>query len=297
MKFLSYNYKGNVQVGVLKDNQKEVVPISNLISNSSINLCSMNNIIDFLDDEKIKEISKKLESVSGIALDEIKIVAPISRPKNDVICLGINYFEHGEESAKFHEDAFYKEKSVPIYFSKRVYKAVGHNEFIDGHFDIVDGSLDYEVELAVIIGKDAKNVKKEDVEKYIFGYTILNDTSARNLQIAHNQWYFGKSLDEFTSMGPYIVTKDEFDYPIGVDIRSYVNDELRQNSNTSMMITKIDEAIEELSKGMTLEKGTIIAMGTPAGVGMGFDPPKFLKKGDVVRCEIDGIGSLENEIK
>ena len=157
-------------------------------------------------------------------------------------------------------------------------------------------SLDYEAELAFIIGKDAKNVKEEDAFDYIFGYTIMNDVSARNLQTAHKQWYFGKSLDGFTPLGPVIVTKDEFDYPPKLDIKSYVNGELRQDSNTELLIFGIAHVVSELSKGMTLKAGTIISMGTPAGVGMGFVPPRFLKKGDVVTCEIEGIGKLTNTI-
>lgn len=291
MKFLSFSYNDETSVGVLKNNGTEVVPIKDLGFNSK----DMNDFLDTITDEKLVTLNSK-EDTKGIPLSDIKIHAPIIKPKHDVTCLGINYYAHAEESAKFHSDAFYKEKTTPIYFSKRVLEAVGDCDYIDGHWDIVT-ELDYEVELGVIIGKDAKNVTKENVEDYIFGYTILNDVSARNLQIAHNQWYFGKSVDGFTSIGPYIVTKDEFKAPLSLDIKCYVNNELRQNSNTSLMITSIADAICELSKGMTLDVGTIIAMGTPEGVGMGFDPPKFLKVGDEVCCEIEGIGSLTNKIK
>lgn len=175
-------------------------------------------------------------------------------------------------------------------------RAVGDGEYIDGHLDIVD-SLDYEVELAVVIGKDAKDVKPEEVFDYVFGYTILNDMSARNLQTAHKQWYFGKSLDDFTPIGPWIVTKDEFTNPPALPIRSYINEELRQDSSTGLLINGIEKVICQLTKGMTLQAGTIIAMGTPAGVGMGFTPPRFLSAGDVIKCEIEGIGSITNEVK
>ena len=157
-------------------------------------------------------------------------------------------------------------------------------------------SLDYEAELAVIIGRDCKNVRERDAAACIFGYTVMNDVSARNLQTEHNQWYFGKSLDGFTPMGPCIVTEDEVPYPPALSISSTVNGELRQNSNTELLIFDIDHVISELSQGMTLQAGTIIAMGTPAGVGMGFEPPKFLKTGDVVTCEIEGIGRITNPI-
>ena len=157
-------------------------------------------------------------------------------------------------------------------------------------------SLDFEAELGVVLGMDAKGVKAENAEKFIFGYTIINDFSARNLQTRHKQWYLGKSLDKLTSIGPCIVTKDEIGNVADLGIRSYVNGELRQNSNTGFMIQTIGGAVEELSEGMTLLAGTLIATGTPAGVGMGFNPPKFLKTGDKVICEIDKIGRLENTI-
>ena len=158
-------------------------------------------------------------------------------------------------------------------------------------------SLDYEAELAVIIGKDAKNVKAEDAEDYIFGYTILNDMSARNLQTRHTQWYFGKSLDGFTPMGPAIVTADEIVYPPKLKIQSLINGEVRQDSNTELLIFDIGYVIEELSRGMTLKAGSIISTGTPQGVGMGFVPPKFLHKGDVIECRIEKLGSLINQIE
>ena len=157
-------------------------------------------------------------------------------------------------------------------------------------------SLDYESELGVIIGKDAKCVKKEDALNYVFGYTIINDVSARNLQTRHKQWYLGKSLDGFTPMGPCIVTADEIGDIQSLDIKSFVNDEKRQSSNTRYMIQTVSGAIAELSAGMTLKAGTIIATGTPAGVGMGMKPPKFLNTGDKIVCEIEKIGRLENII-
>lgn len=158
--------------------------------------------------------------------------------------------------------------------------------------------LDYEAELAVIIGRAAKNVKAKDAMDYIFGYTVLNDVSARVLQAAHKQWYFGKSLDGFTPIGPCIVTADEFEaYPPQLGIRSFVNGEKRQDSNTRLQIFDIDHVIHELSQGMTLKAGTIIATGTPAGVGMGMDPPQFLHPGDTVQCEIEGIGTLTNTVR
>ena len=137
----------------------------------------------------------------------------------------------------------------------------------------------------------------EEAFDYVFGYTVINDVSARNVQMGHSQFFFGKGLDGFTPIGPWIVTEDEFERPPKLDICTYVNGELRQKSNTEMLIRGVAELIEELSQGMTLKAGTIIATGTPAGVGMGFDPPKYMVPGDVVRCEIEGIGVLENPVK
>ena len=148
----------------------------------------------------------------------------------------------------------------------------------------------------IIIKKDAKDVKPEEVKDYIFGYTIMNDVSAREVQTEHKQWYFGKSLDGFTPLGPCIMTVDSTAFPPVLKLQSKVNGELRQDSNTGLFIHGIEEVICELTKGMTLKAGTIIATGTPAGVGMGFVPPKFLKTGDVVECIIEGIGTLKNTV-
>lgn len=292
MKVLTFKRGGRVEVGVLKNDGLEVVPVNYLGCTAH----NMNEFLDLMTPEKEKKLDKNKELMRGIPLREVKLISPIPVPKQDLICLGINYYAHAEEAAKFHGEAFGGERPVPIFFSKRVNLAVADEEMIDGHWDIVDG-LDYEVELGVIIGKDTKNVSVADAFQHVFGYTIINDFSARNLQTAHKQWYFGKSLDDFTTIGPWIVTKNEFANPPALGIRCYVNDELRQDGNTSLMITGIAEVISMLSQGMTLKAGTIIAMGTPAGVGMGFDPPKFLQKGDVVRCEIDGIGKITNFIK
>ena len=157
-------------------------------------------------------------------------------------------------------------------------------------------SLDYEAELGVILRKDAKNVTVDEASDYGFRYTVINDISARNLQTRHKQWYRGKSLDGFTPMGPCIITADEIEDVQSLDIESYVNGELRQKSNTKYMIQTVAGAIAELSYGMTLKAGTIIATGTPAGVGMGMNPPTFLKEGDKVICRIEKIGQLKNII-
>ena len=200
------------------------------------------------------------------------------------------------EAAHYDADAFTKDRPLAVYFSKRVTEAVAPGGFIESHAGLVE-RLDYEAELAVILGKTAKNVKAADAGDYIFGYTIVNDVSARDVQTGHKQWYFGKSMDGFTPMGPCIVTADEIAFPPALAISSAVNGEPRQNSNTSLFINTISDVLEELTAHMTLLPGTIIATGTPAGVGMGFDPPRFLKPGDTVECAIEGIGTLCNTVK
>jgi 2-keto-4-pentenoate hydratase/2-oxohepta-3-ene-1,7-dioic acid hydratase in catechol pathway len=232
----------------------------------------------------------------GAAISDYTLLSPIVHPRQDIMCLGINYSDHAEEAGKFSKEAFGGERPYTIYFAKRCSEAIGPGAMIPSYPGYVD-SLDYEVELGVVLGKDAKNVKPADALKYVFGYTVFNDISARNLQTRHKQWYVGKSLDGFTAMGPCIVTPDELGDIYALGIRCFVNGELRQNSITSRMIQTIEGAIADLTQGITLKAGTVIAMGTPSGVGMGMDPPTFLKPGDVVRCEIDGIGVLENTVE
>lgn len=232
------------------------------------------------------------QKTGGIARDEIEILAPMTRANGDIICLGINYFAHAQESYKFKNKEFDGKREHAVYFAKRATFINGSGAKINGHFDVTN-SLDYEAELAIIIGKDAKNVSEKDAKDYIFGYTIFNDFSARDLQNRHKQWYFGKSLDGFCAMGPLIQTQLK---SRNLAIKSYVNGELRQNANTSEMIFDEYQVIAELSNAMTLKAGTIISLGTPSGVGMGFNPPKFLKSGDKVVCEIESLGRLENEI-
>lgn len=282
MKLVTYLKDGLERTGILSETGDLVRPLP------------------FPDLQSIIEASgAELEAAAAsaaIPLSELTLLAPIPRPRQDVICLGINYHAHAEEAARYSAEAFTKERPIPIYFSKRVTEAVPPEGFIESHPGLVE-RLDYEAELAVIIGKTAKNVKAEDAADYIFGYTVLNDVSARVLQTTHKQWYFGKSLDGFTPIGPCITTADEIPFPPVLKISASVNGEVRQDSTTDLLITGIPAIIEELSSGMTLLPGTIIATGTPAGVGMGFDPPKFLKPGDVVECTIEKIGTLRNTVR
>ncbi|MDO4491405.1 MAG: fumarylacetoacetate hydrolase family protein [Lachnospiraceae bacterium] len=288
MKLITCKYKEKEVTGVLLEESSsvQILPFEDM--NALIQAAAQSS------GESLRTAQK--ESVMVVPLSEVSLLAPIPRPRQDVICLGINYKKHAEEAERYSEKAFKKERPIPIYFSKRVTEAVAPEGTIESHPGLVQ-RLDYECELAVIIGKTARNVKAEEAEQYIFGYTVLNDVSARLLQTSHKQWYFGKGLDGFTPMGPCITTADEIPWPPALGISSRVNGELRQNSTTDLLITSIPEIIEELSSGMTLLPGTIIATGTPAGVGMGFDPPKFLKPGDVVECTIEGIGTICNTVR
>lgn len=282
MKLVTYLQDGGERVGILSPDGAAVRPLPCL---------DMNALIE--DGDLAGAAARAGEAVP---LGAVTLLAPIPRPRQDMICLGMNYKAHLEEAAGYDAGAFAKEKPVAVYFSKRVTEAVPPEGAIRSHPGLVE-RLDYEVELAVILGKTARNVKAAKAGEYIFGYTVVNDVSARDVQTGHKQWYFGKSLDGFTPMGPCIVTAEEIAFPPALDISSRVNGETRQAANTALLINSIAEVLEELTAGMTLLPGTIIATGTPAGVGMGFDPPKFLKPGDVVECEIAGIGVLRNTVE
>ena len=264
-----------------------------LLDALNINVTDMNELI-FHYDELTEKLTNGWSNYKGssLKLEDVKILAPIPVPLQDVICLGVNYKEHIDETANIVD---FTEKKDAVYFSKRVNRANHHNGKIP-FYDFVD-SLDYEVEVGVILKRDTFRIDKEDVRNYIFGYTIINDVSARNIQLKHQQWYLGKSLDGYTPMGPCIVTEDDIKDVHNLVLECYVNGEKRQSSNTAYMITTIEEAISELSQGMTLKAGTIIATGTPGGVGMGMTPPKFLQHGDVVSCRISYIGELVNTIE
>lgn len=278
MKLLSFEYEGKIKAGISEDGIKIIKTADDMLS-----------LIKSLgtEDSALQE--------ADIRISDVIIKSPIINPVSDVICLGMNYEEHSDEAEKWGKADFVKNAGKAVYFSKRADVIIGDGDIIDGHFDITD-SADYEAELAVIIKKDAKNVKAGEAIDYVLGYSVLNDVSARNLQKDHKQFYFGKSLDTYTVMGPWIVTKDEFDWEPELNISCIVNGELRQNSNTKFQIFGIAHVIEELSAGMTLKAGTIIAMGTPAGVGMGFDPPKYLNSCDIISCSIEKIGTITNKI-
>ncbi|VEF48719.1 fumarylacetoacetate (FAA) hydrolase YisK [Bacillus freudenreichii] len=222
--------------------------------------------------------------------ENIKWMAPIPRPKKNIMCVGKNYRDHAIEMGS--------EADIPehiMVFTKSPTTVIGHEDSVDAHTDVTD-ELDYEGELALVIGKKGKNISKEQALEYIFGYTIINDVTARDLQKRHKQFFIGKSLDTTCPMGPWIVHRSEIDNPNELSIQTTVNGEVRQESNTKHFIFPTEEIISTLSQGMTLEPGDIIATGTPAGVGKGFKPPRMLKSGDEIEITIEGIGKLHNTV-
>lgn len=235
----------------------------------------------------LEHLKNNLDLALLININDIEVLSPIKKTRHDIICVGLNYKDHIREMKENFE-------INTTYFSKRVNFINNPNSEIKYDFSI-DNTLDYEVELAIIIGKSGKNIKKEEAENYIFGYTILNDLTARETQKLGGQWYRGKSLDNLLTLGPNIVYKKNFD-ALNLKIKSIVNGEIRQSSNTKLMIKNIYEIIEEISYGLTLEPGDIISTGTCSGVGAGFNPPKYLKSKDKVECYIENIGILKNTI-
>ena len=230
-------------------------------------------------------------------LADVQILAPIPHLIRDMVCVGKNYYAHAKEFFDSGFDATQKETipSEPIIFTKAMTSLIGPNDAIDASIDPTD-SVDYEGELGVIISKTARRVTKADWQDYVFGYVIINDVTSRELQKKHNQWTIGKGLDTFGPMGPYIVTKDEIDDLSSMQIQTLVNNEVRQQAEVRDLIFDIPTLIETLTLTGTLLAGDVIATGTPVGVGIGFNPPKFLKSGDVVTINVTGLGSLTNPV-
>ncbi len=233
-------------------------------------------------------------TAGGYALSDVRWHAPIPRPLKNVFCLGLNYLAHARESAQARGREV-KVPEVPVIFTKATTTVNG--PFDDVSVDpAVTAQVDWEVELGVVIGAAGRDIPADAALDHVFGYTVINDVSARDLQSRHLQWFKGKSLDGFCPMGPVIVTADEFGDPQQKRLSSRVNGDTKQDANTAEMIFPVRSIIEWLSKGLTLEPGDIIATGTPEGVGMGRTPPEFLLDGHVVEVEIEGIGTLRNRI-
>jgi len=229
-----------------------------------------------------------------IALSEVRLLAPLPRPRRNLFCVGRNYHAHAKEL----RDSVFKDntKTVdgwPIVFTKVPETVVGPADVVQLPGAAISEQIDYEAELTLVIGRGGRNIARADALQHLYGYTIVNDVTARDVQMRHAQWDLGKSFDTFCPMGPWIVTADELDGS-RTRVRCWVNGELRQDAQTSDLIFDIPTLIETCSRGITLHPGDLIATGTAAGVGMGMNPPRWLKHGDVVRIEIDGLGVLEN---
>lgn len=230
----------------------------------------------------------------ALALADVTLRAPLSGPAQRVFCVGKNYFDHVQETEAVEIRGTVKPPELPVIFSKWPQSIIGPGETV--RYDpAVSVNIDYEVELAIIIGTGGRNIAADAAMAHVWGYTILNDVTARDVQKRHNQWLLGKSQDTFCPIGPWAVTADAIDLA-NCTVTTHVNGEERQNANTALMIHDVPTIIETCSRGITLQPGDLIATGTPSGVGLGFIPPRFLKEGDVVECGIEGIGVLRNPI-
>jgi 2-keto-4-pentenoate hydratase/2-oxohepta-3-ene-1,7-dioic acid hydratase in catechol pathway len=238
-------------------------------------------------------LDKKALVGTSMPFSNVKILAPIPVPRKNIVCIGLNYVEHLEESARHHKKAADLPKKC-ILFTKPPTCVIGNGDAIE-HNENVTKQLDFEGELGVIMGKRAKNVAKENALDYVFGYTIINDISARDCH-RNAQWTVNKGQDTFAPMGPIVVTANELKDPHNLNFCTTVNGVEKQNSNTKYMIFNINAQIEDISEVMTLEAGDIIATGTPSGVGLGRDPQEWMWAGDVVEVTIEGIGTLRNPI-
>lgn len=228
------------------------------------------------------------------ALAGLNIQAPLPEPRRNVICVGKNYREHAREIARKVDNAV-EVPERPIFFTKATTAVIGPGAAIPSHRDITQ-KLDYEAELAIIIGRGGRDIPRDQAMQHVFGYTAFNDVSARDLQGAHLQWYRGKSLDGFAPMGPVVVHRSAMPAAADIVVQCHVNGELRQKASLAEMIFDIPSLIETLSAGATLLPGDIIATGTPAGVGMGFTPSRYLQPGDEVLVEVSGAGRLVNRV-
>ena len=282
MRLLSFRMKGSgaPRVGALVDGSVVALPFDSMI--------------DLI--EAGRKAIKIPRKGRPLKLSSVQVLAPIPRPRKNVFCVGWNYVEHFEEGAKMRVGPVQELPAHPTFFTKAPTAVNGPYDRIPLHPGVTE-KVDWEVELGVIIGKGGINIKEEDALKHVFGYTVINDVSAREVQRKHGQqWMKGKSLDGHCPMGPWIVTADEVKDWAALDVITRVNGVVKQNSNTRFMHFKVPRIVAELSAGLTLEPGDIISTGTPAGVGHARTPPEFLKAGDLLETEVGGIGVLKNRI-
>ena len=286
MRIASYLMNGEPGVGLVSDDGLSVAPLALEAAGRHLGAQA---VIDLL------TAGRPLpDTLAPLRLSDVDLRAPLPRPRRNVWCVGRNYHAHAKElSASVFKDNDANPESWPIVFTKVPECVVGPRAQVLLPVG-VSAQIDYEAELGVVIGKTGKNIARGAAMDHVFGYTVINDVTARDVQMRHQQWDMGKSFDTFCPMGPWIVTADAFD-GTRTRVRCWVNGELRQDGPTENMIFDIPTLIETISRGITLYPGDVIATGTPAGVGMGMTPPRYLVAGDVVRVEVEGLGSVENQ--
>ena len=293
MKLYMVNYNNSSLLAISEDQEKFTIP--GVLENCPDYLKSIENFLNYNNGD-LTDLLKYINTnnIKEIAILEKDILAPISRPKQNIICMGLNYEDHIKESEKvFLKDI--KRPKYPIIFTK---SSLSINSPF-GEIPLkeeVSVEIDWESELAIVIGKQGLRIKKENAYDHIFGYMVLNDVSARDIQRKHKQFFLGKSLPGSCPIGPCIVSKDEIKDPHNLNISCRVNNILKQNSNTKYQLFDIAEQIETISKSTHLVPGDIIATGTPSGVGFARNPPEFLKDGDIVECEVEKIGKITNKV-
>ena len=288
MKFATFEWEGRRHLGEIDADGKTVARLPMELSPGLTEEAGVAALIG-------RELPEAEES---LPLSEVRLLAPVPRPRRNIFCVGKNYHEHAAEFASSGFDSSAAKGAVPenpIVFSKVPECVVGPGEAVKIDSQ-VSTAIDYEAELAVIIGKGGRCIAKENALDHVWGYTIVNDVTSRDLQGLHSQWLIGKSQDSFCPMGPWAVTADEIDLA-DTTVKCWINGELRQDSNTSLLIFDVPTIIAAISNGITLLPGDVIATGTPAGVGIGFKPPKYLEPGDAMKIEIGGIGVLENPVE
>ncbi len=287
MRIATYSYQGQRHVGQVSADGRQVTPF--VLTPQQARLGAQ-PLIDAM------VSGQALPALAGtpLALSSVRLEAPLPVPRRNVWCVGRNYHAHAKElAASVFKASNADPQAWPIVFTKVPECVVGPSDDVRLPGAAISAQIDYEAELAVVIGKGGKNITQADAMNHVFGYTVVNDVTARDVQMRHQQWDMGKSFDTFCPMGPWIVTADEMDGR-KTRVRCWVNGELRQDGPTENMIFDIPTLIETISRGITLYPGDIIATGTPAGVGMGLNPPRYIATGDVIRIEIDGIGEIQN---
>jgi 2-keto-4-pentenoate hydratase/2-oxohepta-3-ene-1,7-dioic acid hydratase in catechol pathway len=291
MRIATYEYQGRLYVAQVDAEGRELTPFQ--LSPEQ----ARQGALPLIDAAVAGQALPALDTQARVSVDAVRLVSPIPRPRRNVWCVGRNYHAHAKElSASVFKDSNSDTAAWPIVFTKVPECVVGPFDAVQLPGAGISEQIDYEAELTVVIGRGGKNISRAQAMEHVYGYTIVNDVTARDVQIRHQQWDMGKSFDTFCPMGPWLVTADEVN-GLKTRVRCWVNGELRQDGPTENMIFDIPTLIETISRGITLYPGDIIATGTPAGVGMGLKPPRYLQAGDVVRVEIDGIGAIENRFE